>query len=131
MATTEQNTNAINGLIIWANGVIANSKNIDELPDMESIVTTSHLPVREGGVTQKLEIQKIITKALLDRLVVIDGKPFRIAKDNANTVNPNTLEVNDVVIGYSAPSTFLMAVYRGGDQTDFTNDAIYEKFSGF
>jgi hypothetical protein len=131
MATTQQNTDAINAIILWINAVISNSKNIDELPDMVNIVATGHLPVREGGVTQKLEIQKIITKALFDRLVVIDGKPFRIAKDNANTVNPNTLEINDVVIGYSSPSTFLMAVYRGGDQTDFTNDSIYEKFSGF
>jgi hypothetical protein len=131
MATTQQNTDAINAIIIWINGVIANSKNIDELPDMGSIVTTSHLPVRDGGVTQKLEIQKIITQALLSVFIVIDGKPFRLSKDNANTVNTSTLEINDVVMGYSDANTFLMAVYRGGDQTDFTNDAVYEKFSGF
>lgn len=131
MATTQQNTDAINGIVVWINKVVTESKNIDELPEMVGIVTSANLPVREGGVTQKLEIQKIITQALSDRLIVIDGKPFRISKDVANTVNLNTLEVNDVIIGYSDSVTFLMAVYRGGDQTDFTNDAIYEKFSGF
>lgn len=131
MATTQQNTDAINAIVLWINGVISESKNIDQLPEMVGIVTSANLPVRGGGVTQKLEIQKIITQALLERLIVIDGKPFRLSKDNANTVNLSTLEVDDVVMGYSSPGTYIMAVYRGGDQTDFTNDAIYEKFSGF
>lgn len=131
MATTQQNTDAINSIALWINGVISESKNIDQLPEMVGIVTSANLPVRGGGVTQKLEIQKIITQALLERLIVIDGKPFRLSKDNANTVNLSTLEVDDVVMGYSSPGTYIMAVYRGGDQTDFTNDAIYEKFSGF
>lgn len=131
MATLAQLTDQVNALTIWANAVVANSRNIDELPEMVSIVTAANLPVRGGGVTQKLEIQKIITQALADRLVVVDGKPFRIHKDVANTVNLNTLEINDVIIGYVDANTFLMAVYRGGDQTDFANEVVYEKFSGF
>lgn len=63
--------------------------------------------------------------------VEIGGFNFLLMKSNLIVANRNTLQINDVVMGYDDLGNFLMAKYKGGDDTLFQDDSVYEKFSGF
>jgi hypothetical protein len=65
--------------------------------------------------------------------VLIGTRHFILFKGTANTdpTKRTTLEINDTIVGHDPSGGFLMATYRGGTVTDYTNDAVYEKFGGY
>jgi len=131
MATNDELAAILSQHSDWINGVIASGKKINELDAQSPTTTTGEVAVVDGGVTQKVSIAELIIKFIDATFVTISGLEFRISKASAN-VDRTILETNDVIIGYiDNGNTFLMAKYLGGDQTDFTNEAVYETFSGF
>jgi len=131
MATLDEIALQVNAITEWMNGVIDGGKTIGELDTQSPTTTTGEVAVIDGGVTQKVSIAELIIKFVDATFVTINGLEFRVSKASAN-IDRTILETNDVIIGYiDNGNTFLMAKYLGGDQTDFTNDAVYETFSGF
>ncbi len=63
--------------------------------------------------------------------IEIGGQTFLLMKRTQVVADRNTLEVNDVVIGYDDLGNFLMAKYKGGTVTLFQDDSVWEKFGGF
>ena len=131
MATLDEIALQVNAITEWMNGVIDGGKTIGELDTQSPTTTTGEVAVIDGGVTQKVSIAELIIKFVDATFVTINGLEFRVSKASAN-IDRTILETNDVIIGYiDNGNTFLMAKYLGGDQTDFTNEAVYETFSGF
>jgi hypothetical protein len=131
MATLDDLALQVNANTEWINGVIASGKKINELDTQSPTTTTGEIAVVDSGVTKKVSIAELIIKFIDATFVTISGLEFRISKASAN-VDRTILEVNDEITGYiDNGDTFLMAKYLGGDQTDFTNEAVYESFSGF
>jgi len=60
--------------------------------------------------------------------ITIDGLLFLLHKKVGNLLEC-TLEVGDVVVG-SIPTGFLRASYLGGDETDFTNNLVWDNWGG-
>lgn len=65
-------------------------------------------------------------------LIVIAGFNFELWKnpDNNNPANVKILEATDIIKGFTSNVKYMEAVYLGGDQTDFNNLAVYNRYAG-
>ena len=106
------------------------SKKGDELPIITSLSSTDKVIVFDTATNKISTILK--TNLVENRFITISGMEFTLIKhpDNSNPANKLTLELYDFIIGVTPLGTFINAQYLGGDSTDFTNEAVYNIFSG-
>jgi len=113
--------------------ILNDAKLIEQLNPEVTVNNGSVLMIRHNDKSLKISIQQIIDKVAKDSLIQIGTSFLRIYKHplNNDDANITTLEVNDVVVGYTAVGDFLNAKYLGGDSTDFRNASVYLNFGGF
>jgi len=127
----------------WTDQIRKNYAMIQQMLDNAKFLTALSLEgnldglgefmIYQDGQTLKATIQQIVDKVTFESSILIAGVRFRLYKhpDNSDPLNILTLEVDDVIIGYSSDRDFLNAIYLGGDETDFRNQAVYNNFGGF